>query len=140
MEGMDLLRGPSDRQRRRTIFAQRFTYPDDDGMEVEGFRGADSYAVIKDEWKLIVEQSSEDEAPRFQLYPLDEPETDQNDRSLVKADTVTQLYGELTDHLAEQRRKRQASAERYQAGGDEGQDKPLSVGAIERLRSLGYLK
>ncbi len=78
MEGMDLLRGPSDRQRRRTIFAQRFTYPED--MEVEGFRGADSYAVIKDEWKLIVEQSSEDEAPRFQLYPLDEPETDQRSK------------------------------------------------------------
>ncbi len=136
MEGMDLLNGSSDR-RGRTIYSQRFTYPED--MEVEDFKGVDSYAVIKNGWKLIVEQRRENEAPRFQLYALDEPETEQNDQSSHKARQVSQLYDELTNHLAEQRRKRRAFVERYQAGDDARQEEPLSVATIERLRSLGYL-
>ena len=137
MEGMDILKESSDR-RGRTIFSQRFTYPED--MEVEDFKGVDSYAVIKNGWKLIVEQRRENQAPRIQLYALDESETEQNDQSSHKARQVSQLYDELTNHLAEQRRKRRAFVERYQAGDDARQEEPLSVATIERLRSLGYLK
>ena len=137
MEGMDLLKESSDR-RGRTIFSRRFTYPED--MEVEDFKGVDSYAVIKNGWKLIVEQRRENQAPRIQLYALDESETEQNDQSSLKARRVSQLYDELTNHLAEQRRKRRAFVERYQAGDDARQEEPLSVATIERLRSLGYLK
>jgi hypothetical protein len=138
MEGVDLLRGPKDRVRSRTVFSQRFTYPEN--LEVEDFTGVDSYAVIRDGRKLIVEQGGESEIPQVRLYALDESEADQNDRSASEAGRVSELQGELAGHVEEQRAKRRAFAERHLSGGGMQRQEPLSAATIERLKSLGYIK
>jgi arylsulfatase A-like enzyme len=92
----------------------------------------ESYAIVRDRWKLIHNTRRPDGASEFELYDTEADPLDLRDRSAQYPERVRELAGELDAWLVRARAARLTP--------DEDTEEELSAEEMQRLKSLGYVK
>ena len=93
-----------------------------------------AYALVLDGWRLIHNVTRDSGEPKFELYDQRRDPLSLTDTADDNPDVVTRLAAEL------ERWRRRAEAARLPADDDDELAQTLSADALERLRSLGYLR
>jgi arylsulfatase A-like enzyme len=133
LQGRDLF-GDSARQS-RPVFVSRYFYPDG---EAAALRSDEYNGVIETPWKLIETRRGDASHPQLELYNLDSDSGERSNLASRMPDVVARLSDRLSGFLRRQEKEKQDF--RSVHGIQRAARSLMPQDALDRLRSLGYLK